>query len=115
MTSRRPSLSWLSLGLLAAALSWQTAQAETPKEKPTQQGATQHLGEAAISNQVLRIVLSSSAHISLFNARGQLLYQMDGQRGVESLPLKSIDFGFLYLTLRHGQVEQSFRLLHNGK
>ncbi len=73
------------------------------------------LGEASVANQVLRVVLHSPAQLSLFNARGQLLYRAEGRKGLEIVPLKSVEFGFLYLTLRQGQVEQSFRLLYNGK
>lgn len=77
--------------------------------------ASSGLGEASVANQVLRVVLHSPAQLSLFNARGQLLYRAEGRKGLEIVPLKSVDFGFLYLTLRQGQVEQSFRLLYNGK
>lgn len=105
----------------ASALVWSLppAHADQPVapqgNKAEASQATQSLGEAAISNQVLRIVLRSQAQISLYNARGQMLYQGESQRGVATLPLKSIDFGFLFLTLRQGHAEQTVRLLHNGK
>lgn len=107
-----------ALSVLAfSAVSAQAEKTAAPKSgaKPQTTIAAQSLGEAAISNQVLRIVLRSSAQISLYNARGQMLYQGESQRGVATLPLKSIDLGFLFLTLRQGQVEQTLRLLHNGK
>jgi photosystem II stability/assembly factor-like uncharacterized protein len=109
-----------AFSVLAFSVTAVSAQAEKPSApnsgaKPQTAIAVQSLGEAAISNQVLRIVLRSSAQISLYNARGQMLYQGESQRGVATLPLKSIDFGFLFLTLRQGQVEQTLRLLHNGK
>jgi uncharacterized protein YfaP (DUF2135 family) len=119
MNALRPLKSWLSCGLFVAAMSTTMAWADTPVQEPADRSVSQaispSLGEAAISNQVLRIVLNGQAQISLYNARGQLLYQAEGRSGVEWLPLKSVDLGFIYLTLRQGKTEQSFRLLHSGK
>jgi hypothetical protein len=115
--------SWISTGLLGLALSvsgvWADAPATktpTPYSKPLAATLAAHdLGEAVLANQVLRVVLHTPVTLSLFNSRGQLLYSAQGRKGLEIIPLKSIDFGFLYLTLRQGPVEQTFRLLHDGK
>jgi hypothetical protein len=115
--------SWMSAGLLGLALSVSGVWADQPAAKtPATHAkpiaaslAANDLGEAVLANQVLRVVLRTPATLSLFNSRGQLLYSAQGRKGLEIIPLKSIDFGFLYLTLRQGQVEQTFRLLHDGK
>jgi hypothetical protein len=124
MLRRIQSFSGLALGLVALGLAWHTASAESPspekkalpEAKPAAIAETdKSLGQAYIANQVLRLEMALPAKISLFNSRGQLLYSGEGRTGLELIPLRRIEFGFLFLTLRQGQVEQSFRLLHNGK
>jgi len=101
---------------MALGLAYQTVSAESPKvSEPSVLSAGKDLGQAMVVNQVLRVVLNAPAQILLFNSRGQSLYQAEAGKGQELIPLKSIDFGFLFVTLRQGKHEQSFRLLHDGK
>lgn len=73
------------------------------------------LGDALISQNTLRIFLDRPASISVFNARGQLVFHQDSQRQMETLPLQGMQTGFLYLTLRSGSNELTKKLLYTGK
>ncbi|GEM_PF-3483100 len=81
----------------------------------TKEAAKPALGDAIVSQNTLRIFLDRPASISVFNARGQLVYRQDSQRQMETLPLQGMPTGFLYLTLRAGQSELTKKLLYTGK
>ena len=97
----------------AIATSTLAVRAESPAANPTYTAPV--LAEATIQNQTLHIGLRQGGMVLLYNSRGQLIYRMEAHRGLESIPLKGIDFGFLFLTVRQGKLETTLRLLHNGK
>ena len=63
------------------------------------------LGDAFIFQNTLRIYLSRPAAVTVYNARGQLLHHVETSSSLEVLPLSSVNTGFLYLTIRAGQLE----------
>ncbi len=73
------------------------------------------LGEAIILQNTLRISLNQPTSISLYNSRGQLVFQKDTQAQIEDIPLQGMLSGFLYLTLRSGSLEVSRKFLYTGK
>ena len=90
----------------APAVKTPKAKVKAPKEK---------LGEAHITLDAMEIRLKRPATISLHNAKGELLFQLDSFRETETLPLRGVDSGFLYLTLRAGKVEFTQKLVYTGK
>jgi hypothetical protein len=90
--------------------------ASTPKPKaPAKESAKASLGDAFIAQNTLRIYLDRPVSISVFNARGQLVFHQESQRQMEVVPLQGMPTGFLYLTLRAGQNELTKKLLYTGK
>lgn len=85
------------------------------QEKPKAAAVAESLGEAFIAQSSLRIYLSRPASISLHDARGQTLFQLESNRPAEVLPLAGLPTGFLYLTLRSGQIELTKKLVYTGK
>jgi len=73
------------------------------------------LGDAFIAQNELRIFLNRPAAISVFNARGQMVFHLDSHRAWESVPLSGVTTGFLYLTVREGQVESTKKFVYTGK
>lgn len=92
-----------------------SAHASEPPEKPKAAAATESLGEAFIAQSSLRIYLNRPAVISLHDARGQTLFHLETSRPTEVLPLAGLPTGFLYLTLRSGQIELTKKLVYTGK
>jgi hypothetical protein len=83
------------------------------KSKPAIRQET--LGEAFITQNTLQVYLDRPVSVSLYNARGQLLYHFDSFRPLETLPLKGVNAGFLYITLRAGLLETTQKLVYTGK
>ena len=104
-----------ALALAALHFGSLPAQASEPAEKPKAAAPVETLGEAFIAQSSLRIYLSRPAIISLHDARGQTLFQLETSRPTEVLPLAGLPTGFLYLTLRSGQVELTKKLVYTGK
>jgi hypothetical protein len=73
------------------------------------------LGDAFIFQNTLRIYLSRPATVTVYNARGQLLHHIESSSPLEVLPLSSVNTGFLYLTIRAGQLELTKKLVYSGK
>ena len=73
------------------------------------------LDEGVILQNILRIRLDRPVSISVLNVRGQLVFHLDSQRRMESVPLTGMPTGFLYLTLRSGPDEITQKLLYTGK
>jgi hypothetical protein len=73
------------------------------------------LGEAFVAQNVLFVRLNHPASITLFNARGELLLHTDSARNSEAFPLAGVNAGFLYVTLRSGNVELTQKLVYTGK
>jgi hypothetical protein len=73
------------------------------------------LGDAFIAQNLLRIYLNRPAAVSVFNSRGQQIFHMESQRALETVPLQGITTGFVYLTVRAGQVELTKKLVYTGK
>lgn len=91
-------------------------KAKAKKEKPATAAETQVvLGDGFIVQNSLRVYLGRPAAISLYNARGQLLYHAESSRPMETVPLNGVNAGFLYLTLRAGQLELTKKLVYSGK
>jgi hypothetical protein len=113
---------WLSLFALllftgnspAADAPYPPAAVKVSKQKPAAK-KPESLGEASIIQNNLFVRLVRPASISLFNARGELLFHMDSMRSFETLPLAGINAGFLYLILRAGSVEMTTKLVYTGK
>ena len=91
------------------------ASASESPEKPKPAVTIESLGEAFIAQSSLRIYLNRPASISLHDARGQILFQLETARPAEVLPLSGFPTGFLYLTLRSGSFEQTKKLVYTGK
>ncbi len=73
------------------------------------------IGEVSISQSFIRIYLQKPANITLYNARGQIIYHMESQRQIEILPLQGLQPGFIYLSLRVGKEEFTKKLVYTGK
>lgn len=87
-------------------------EAKAPAAKKESKPA---LGDGFIVQNALRVYLGRPAVISLHNARGQLLYHAESSRPMELVPLTGVNAGFLYLTLRAGQLELTKKLVYSGK
>lgn len=79
------------------------------------EAARESIGDAFISQNTLRVYLGRPATVTLHNARGQLLFQVESSRPMEALPLGGVTTGFLYLTLRAGPLELTKKLVYSGK
>lgn len=90
------------------------AKGKAAKPKPPVD-ARETLGDAFIAQSSLRVWLGRPAVISLHNARGQLLFHLESARPMEVLPLAGINAGYLYLTLRAGNLEMTKKLVYAGK
>lgn len=102
--------------LLLGAASAHATDAPDKSKAPAKPALTaESLGDAFITQNSLRIYLSRPAAISLHNARGQTLFQLESARPTEVLPLAGLPTGFLYLTLRSGQLELTKKLVYSGK
>lgn len=86
---------------------------KAPSTDPAE--ARDALGDAFIFQNTLRIYLSRPAAITVYNARGQLLHHVESSSSLEVLPLSSVNTGFLYLTIRAGQLELTKKLVYSGK
>lgn len=84
------------------------------KPKPPVE-ARETLGDAFIAQSSLRVWLGRPAVLSLHNARGQLLFHLESARPMEVLPLAGINAGYLYLTLRAGNLEVTKKLVYAGR
>jgi hypothetical protein len=100
---------------LPSASGASVAPAAPTEKEASKEKAKPALGDAFIAQNTLRIYLDKPASISVFNARGQLVFRQDSQRQMEALPLQGMPTGFLYLTLRAGQTELTKKLLYTGK
>lgn len=89
------------------------APAAKPESKPAE--AKPALGDGFIAQNAVRVYLGRPLTISLHNARGQLLYQLESSRPMEVLPLSGVNTGFLYLTLRAGKLELTKKLVYSGR
>lgn len=74
-----------------------------------------NLGDAFIFQNTLQVLLNRPMSISLYNAQGQLVYHQESQRKAETIPLQGTQAGFLYLTLRSGNLELTKKLLYTGR
>ena len=91
-----------------------------PEAKPVEKAKSAKsprasLGDAFIAQNAVRVYLGRPMTISLHNARGQLLYHLESSRPMEVLPLNGVNTGFLYVTLRAGQLELTKKLVYSGK
>lgn len=140
MTHRNRWFLWAGIPWLAAGLAWGESPAPVPvpsvsasvpanppapaqgniqgtqqaekTEKPAPQSA---LSDAFIIQGLLRIYLDRPALVTVYNARGQQIFQMDSERALESVPLHGITTGFVYLTVRAGAMETTKKLVYTGK
>lgn len=99
----------------AASKSQATPSKPTPRAPAKKAPSQPTIGDGLVVQNTLRVYLSRPAIIIVHNARGQLLFHLETTRPVETLPLSGINSGFLYLTLRAGQLETSKKLLYSGK
>lgn len=111
---KKSALTLVTLLLFAGAAAANESKPVKPKAKPVAE-KTVLLGSGSIVQNDLFVRLSRPASISLFNARGELLFHLDSFRNSESFPLAGVNAGFLYLTLRAGSVEQTQKLVYTGK
>lgn len=85
-----------------------TPQAERPSAKSA-------LSDAFIAQGLLRIYLDRPASVTVYNSRGQQVFHLESERALESVPLHGLSTGFLYLTVRAGNVETTKKLVYTGK
>lgn len=73
------------------------------------------LADAFIVQNVMRVFLNRPASLFVFNSRGQQVFHLDSRLAMETVPLRGITTGFVYLTVRTAQGETTKKLVYTGK
>lgn len=113
--SKEPKSPALASASASAASPGNTQGTLAPKAAPVAGAAKTALADAFIAQSVLRVYLDRPAAVSVYNSRGQLVFQVDSRRAMEAVPLQGISTGFIYLTVRTAQGELTKKLVNTGK
>ncbi len=93
----------------------ETAPREVRLEKPESGISLSGMKvEASVMQNAVRVYSSRPATLSLYNASGQLLYRGDQQKPIQMISLQGVNPGFLYLSVRDGQMETVRKLVFTG-